>query len=83
MKVCKSVAPSKRSGRPKSGSYKVIPYLNGWFLVSDARTSHIHAAEPMYEPENNYVKIKTLKKIINFYPACDTFIHDVNSSSLQ
>ena len=33
---------------------------------------------PMKSPENNEVKLNALKLIINNYPNCDTFIHDVS-----
>ena len=32
----------------------------------------------MYDPENNMVKIKTLRKVLKNYPAVDVFIHDTN-----
>ena len=70
-------APMKRTGRPrKNKAKKQQAYGNGWFMLTDPKDGRVLAIEQQFEPENNAVKKKCLKKVLPLYNQCDCFIHD-------
>lgn len=78
MKVSSDCASSKRAGRPSSKKNNIKPYANGWFMLTEPNSGRILSVEIMRSPENNEVKFNAIQKVINFYPKCNAFIHDVN-----
>ena len=73
-----SVAPP-RVGRPRKNGHR-LKYTNGWFMVTDPRTSRILGLAAQVEPENNLLKMKILKRIMSHYENCNCLIHDRNCS---
>jgi hypothetical protein len=67
--------PPMRAGRPHAdGTTKM--FTNGWFMASDPGSGRVLSVEPMSQPENNEVAIKTLEKVIHLYPKVHLVIFD-------
>ena len=76
IKLCKESAPAKRSGQSSKTKKLPKPYMNGWWMLTTPKTGRILCVIPMYNPENNAIKLESLDKVLHLYPKCDTFLHD-------
>lgn len=81
VRVCgRNLVRARRAGRPRNDGCEKKEHTHGWFMITDPRNGKVLGVEEQTSPENNAVKIRCIKKMIDHYPNLHTMIHDRNCS---